>query len=270
MEQAIKSVAPDLVFHLAAQAALLQAWRDPEDTYRTNIIGQLYLLEAARQLSPQPKVLVVSSNEVYGAPENQQELPIRETNPFRPSNPYAVSKAAQDLMGYQYHCSFRLPVVRVRPFNHIGPGQSDTFVASAFARQIAEAEAGIQEPVVRVGNLEALRDFTDVRDIVRGYYDVLTKGAPGEVYNLGSGVAVSIKSLLEFYVTHCKVTLRIEADPERFRPVDVPCVYADCSKIQAATGWRPIIPLEQTLADVLEYWRAHVATAGQASPPHGS
>ena len=266
MTAALTSVGPDLVFHLAAQASVPQSWRDPEDTYRTNVMGQLTLLESLRKLPSPPRTLVASSNEVYGAPTGPEELPIRESNPLRPSNPYAVSKAAQDLMAYQYARSYGQPIVRVRAFNHTGPGQSDAFVTSAFARQVAEAEAGLREPVVRVGNLEAMRDFTDVRDMVRGYHDVLLNGVPGEVYNLGSGKAVTIQSILDFLVARSRVPLQVERDPERMWPADVPCVYADCAKAEQATGWRPTIPLEQTLSDVLEYWRAQVATLDRPSP----
>lgn len=265
VDRAMLAASPDLIFHLAAQANVPLAWQDPEDTYRINVIGQLHVLEAARKLPTMPRVLVISSNEVYGPPEGPHELPLRETNPMRPTNPYAVSKVTQDMMAYQYFKAFGMPVIRARPFNHIGPNQTDAYVAAAFARQVAEAEAGVREPVVRVGNLEALRDFSDVRDIVRGYYLAITKGVPGEAYNLGSGKAISIRSILDYFVSHSTIPISVEPDPARMRPVDVPCVYADCSKIRAATGWEPMIPLEQTLSDVLEYWRAQHA-ASPASP----
>lgn len=261
LTQAIGAARPEFVFHLAAQASVPASWRDPAATYATNVLGQLNLLEAiAGGAGTPPRVLVVSSNEVYGAPAGPDELPVREDNPLRPSNPYAVSKAAQDLMGYQYaHCG-RLPVVRVRPFNHIGPGQSDAYVAGAFARQMAEIEAGRSEPVIRVGNLEARRDFTDVRDTVRAYRLALLQGQPGEVYNVASGRPVSVRSLLDFYLSESPAAARVEPDPGRYRPVDVPEVYGDSSRLHAATGWAPAIPLERTLRDVLEYWRARTRT----------
>lgn len=258
LSRAVEDAAPDLVFHLAAQSSVAQSWQDPEGTILNNVLGQLHLLEVLRQQGRTPRVLIVSSNEVYGAPAGPEELPLKETSPLRPNNPYAVSKVAQDMMGYQYFLSHGLPIVRVRPFNHIGPGQSDAFVASAFARQIAEAEAGLREPVIQVGNLEAMRDFTDVRDMMRGYYLAISRGQPGEVYNLGSQRATSVQRLLDIFLARSRVSVDVRRDPERYRPVDVPCVYADCSKFREATGWRPTIPLEQTLADVLEYWRAHV------------
>ena len=187
-------------------------------TLVNNIAGQVNLSEAVLAEGLCPRMLVICSNEEYGivAPE---ELPVKETAPFRPTNPYAVSKVAQDMLGYQYFVSHGLPIVRVRPFNHLGPGQSDRFVSSAFARQIAEAEVGLREPILKVGNLTAERDFSDVRDIVRAYKLALEQGEPGEVYNLGSERAVSIQQLLDLMVSKCRVPLRVETDPELFRPV---------------------------------------------------
>ncbi|MBI4499294.1 MAG: GDP-mannose 4,6-dehydratase [Chloroflexi bacterium] len=256
---ALEDAAPDLVFHLAGQANVPRSWQDPEGTYRTNVLGQLHLLEAVAAVCPAARVLVVGSNEEYGPPR-PDELPIRETNPLRPASPYAVTKAAQDLMGYQYFLGRKLQCIRVRPFNHIGPRQDDGFVAPAFARQVAEAELGLRPPVVWVGNLAAQRDFTDVRDMVRGYYLVLTRGTPGEVYNLGSGRPVSAQALLEYFLAQAKVRLQVEVDPARFRPVDVPLVACDASKARAATGWEPTLPLERTLQDILDDWRMRVRT----------
>ena len=256
--QLLLSEQPDLVFHLAAQASPTQAWADPEETYRTNVLGQLNLLEGVRAMVHPPRVLVVSSNEVYGAPAAAADLPIAETCPLRPNNPYAVSKAAQDLMGQQYYLSHGLPVVRVRPFNHLGPGQSDAFVASAFARQVAEAEAGLRPPVMQAGNLAAQRDFSDVRDIVRGYYLALTIGVAGEVYNLCSGAPTAVQGLLDFFRSQSTLDIKVEQDLTRYRPGDVPFVYGDNRKARATLGWQPSIPLQQTLAEVLEYWRAQV------------
>lgn len=264
MRLALGAAAPDLVFHLAARPSVALSWQDPEGTMLTNIMGQLHLMEALWKLGMTPRVLVVSSNEVYGAPASEAELPIKESNPLRPSNPYAVSKVAQDMMGYQYFIGRGMPVVRVRPFNHLGPGQSDEFAASGFARQIAEAEQGQREPVIRVGNLDAIRDFSDVRDVVRGYYLALTQGQPGAVYNLGSGMPTSVRSLLDMLLVQSKTAVKVEQDPDRYRPVDVPCVYCDFELLREATGWAPSYPLEQTLKDVLEYWRGRMG--GDASP----
>ncbi len=257
LKDLFREVKPDYVFHLAAQAFVPASWADPWSTLENNIRGQLNVLLAAIELGSLPRVLVVGSADEYGivAPE---ELPICETNPLRPNSPYAVSKVAQDMLGYQYFASHRLPTVRVRPFNHIGPGQSPVFVTSDFAKQIAEAEAGLREPVIRVGNLEARRDFSDVRDIVRGYYLALSQGEPGEVYNLGAERSYAIGEVLNILIAFSKVPLSIEVDQARLRPSDTPEIIADCTKFRTQTGWRAEIPLEQSLKDILDYWRNNV------------
>jgi GDP-4-dehydro-6-deoxy-D-mannose reductase len=257
LKELFAATSPAYIFHLAAQAFVPASWKDPWETLANNIRGQLNVLLAAIAMGTWPRVLVVGSAEEYGivAPG---ELPIRETNPLRPSNPYAVSKVAQDMLGYQYYASHKLPVVRVRPFNHIGPGQSPVFVTSDFAKQIAEAEAGLREPVLHVGDLTTRRDFSDVKDIVRGYHMALTQGEPGEVYNLGAGRSYSIREVLDQLMGISRVPLRLEVDTSRLRPVDIPEIVSDCSKLRARTGWRAKIPLEQSLKDILEYWRQQV------------
>jgi GDP-4-dehydro-6-deoxy-D-mannose reductase len=224
-----------------------------------NIMSQLNLFQAVLAANIRPRILVVGSYEEYGS-LRPEELPAKETSPFRPTNPYGVSKIAQDMLGYQYFSSRGLYCVRVRPFNHLGPRQSETFVAPSFAKQVAEAEIGLREPVVRVGNLEAQRDFTDVRDIVRGYYLALLHGEAGEVYNLGSGRATSVQCILDFFLAHSKINLSVERDPSLLRPLDVPVTVCDFSKFREQTGWEPKIPLDQTLSDMLEYWRERVAS----------
>jgi GDP-4-dehydro-6-deoxy-D-mannose reductase len=183
---------------------------------------------------------------------------MKETNPLRPLSPYAVSKVAQDLLGYQYWQSYRLHVVRTRGFNHTGPRRGDVFVTSNFARQIARIEKGQVEPVIRVGNLEAKRDFTDVRDTVRAYWLALEKGDPGDVYNIGSGTTISMKDMLGILLSHSPAKVEVRIDPDRLRPSDVQILYADVSKFAAKTGWAPKIPLPTTLKDLLDYWRARV------------
>ncbi|MGE5620660.1 MAG: GDP-mannose 4,6-dehydratase [Sphingomonadaceae bacterium] len=254
VREILEQVRPNWVFHLAAQAFVPTAFADPTGTLVNNIVGQVNLLQSVLTWEEKPTVVVICSNEEYGMVE-PGDLPLKETAPFRPANPYAVSKVAQDMLGYQYYVAYGLPIVRIRPFNHIGPGQSDRFVASSFARQIAEAEMGLRPPVLKVGNLEAERDYSDVRDIVRGYHLAAVHGVPGDVYNLGSERAVSIRHLLDLLLARSRVQMRIEQDPARLRPADIPRVVADCSKFRALTGWRAEIPLEQTLADVLGYWR---------------
>ncbi len=258
LREIIERVQPDWIFHLAAQAFVPTAFADPTGTLVNNIIGQVNLFQAVLATGGRPTIMVVGSNEEYGMVE-PEDLPVKETTPFRPANPYAVSKVGQDLLGYQYHLSYGLPIVRVRPFNHIGPGQSDRFVASSFARQIAEAELGLRPPVLKVGNLEAERDYTDVRDIIRGYHLAVTRGAPGDVYNLGSGRAVSIRRLLDLLMSQSRVSLRVEQDPDRLRPSDIPRIVADSTKFHSLTGWKAEIPLEKTLTDTLNWWRETLA-----------
>jgi len=253
----LEQVAPDVIFHLAAQAFVPVSWQDPWDTLENNIRAETNILDGLVKLGAKPRVMVVGSNEEYGLVQ-PQDLPLREDSPLRTNSPYAVSKVAQDLLGLSYFLSYTLPVVRVRPFNHIGPRQSEGFVAPAFAKQIALIEAGRQEPVIRVGNLSAQRDFTDVRDVVRAYYLVVTKGQPGEVYNIGSGQPRTVQSLLETMLSLSAAQIRVEFDPERMRPSDTPVVYCDATRLRDATGWTLSISFEQTLRDVLDDWRARI------------
>lgn len=253
----IERARPDRIFHLAAQAFVGDSWADPWPTLETNLRSQVNLFEAVLAARMEPRILVLGSAEEYGrvAPE---DLPIRETCPLQPDSPYAVSKVGQDLLGLQYHLSHRLPVVRVRPFNHIGPRQRRKFVAPAFASQIAAIEAGRQPPVLRVGNLAARRDFTDVRDMVRAYVLALERGEPGEVYNIGSGRLQSIQSLLDALLSLSKTDIVVEADPARLRPSDVPEMACDASRFRARTNWEPRISFEQSLRDLLDYERGQV------------
>jgi GDP-4-dehydro-6-deoxy-D-mannose reductase len=209
------------------------------------------------RLSAAPRVMVVGSNEEYGLVQ-PKDLPLTETSPLRPNSPYGVSKVAQDMLGLQYYLSHQIPVIRVRPFNHIGPGQAPGFVASDFARQIAQAEAGQRPPIIKVGNLEARRDFSDVRDMVRAYHLAITAGVPGDVYNIGSGQDHSVQELLEVLLNHSRVEITVEQDPSRMRPSDVKAVRCDASKFNAVTGWQPSISFETTLHDVLEDWRQRI------------
>lgn len=255
--RAVAEIVPTHVFHLAAQSHVPTSHSDNGATLVNNIVGQTNLLDACRALPEAPRVLVVASAEEYGL-ARPEEMPLREDQLFRPTSPYAVSKIAQDLLGWQYFISYGLPVVRVRPFAHIGPGQSDRFAVSAFARQIAEIEAGLCPPVVRVGNLEARRDFLDVRDMVRAYYLALTKGEPGEVYNIGGGTAIGIGEVLDLLLTLSPLAIAVERDPARMRPSDIPLLVADSTRLRAATGWLPTIPLAQSVRDVLDWWREQV------------
>ncbi len=255
--EVIAAARPDRVFHLAAQAAPARSFADPGDTLMTNILGQVNLFEECLAQHLDPVLLVIGSGDEYGL-VRPEDLPIAESTPFRPTSPYAVSKIAQDLLGLQYFLSHRLRCVRVRPFNHIGPRQSDAFVVASFARQVAEAEAGLTPPVIRVGNLEPARDFTDVRDMVRAYWIAAERGQAGDVYNIGSGRAHRIGDILTALVAMSRAPLTVEVDPARLRPTDVQVTICDAGKFMRATGWRPVIAIEQTLRDVLDYWRQRV------------
>ena len=248
---------PDYTFHLAGQSFVPYSWRNPWLTFDQNVHIQLNLFRAMIRAELDGRILVVGSGDEYGAIE-PSDLPIDENTPLRPVSPYAVSKIAQDFLGWQYHHSHGIHAVRVRPFNHIGPGQREMFVASSFAKQIAEIEAGLREPVLRHGNLEARRDFTDVRDMVRAYWLLLNQGQPGEVYNAGSGRAVSIQQILDILLSMSRVPIRTELDPERMRPSDIPVIVCDPTRLHLTTGWQAEIPLEKTLADILDDWRAKV------------
>ncbi|MBL8097330.1 MAG: GDP-mannose 4,6-dehydratase [Anaerolineales bacterium] len=256
-------IRPDYVYHLAGQAFVGQSWSDPWGTLEINVRAQLNLLEAALAERINPRFLSVGSMEEYGRVA-ERDLPIREAQALRPDSPYGVSKVAQDMLGLQYHLSRGLPVIRVRPFNHIGPRQSRRFVAPAFASQIAAIEAGKQAPVIQVGNLSARRDFTDVRDVVRAYVLALEHGEPGEVYNIGSGGSHSIQSLLERLLSYSTQAITIETDSERLRPADVPDVVCDARHLRDATGWQPRITFDQSLRDLLAYERTQVDAAAAA------
>ena len=250
----VERVRPDYVFHLAAQSNVMIAFKDPEATIMNNVVGQLNLLDALRKTSPAARILAVGSSEQYGL-VRPQDIPIHEGVPFRPNNPYAVSKIAQDALALQYFLAYGQQIIRVRPFNHFGPGQSENFVAAAFAKQVALIEAGLQEPIIYVGNLEAARDFTDVRDMMHAYYLAITRGEPGDIYNIGSGKGRPIQWLLDTLISMSHVSVEIKQDPARMRPSDIPSNVCDNSHFVRQTDWQPRIDLEQTLRDVLEYWR---------------
>ncbi len=264
LRRVIAEARPDAIFHLAAQSYVPTSWRAPTETLITNIAGQANLFEAVRAAGLDPVIQIAGSSEEYGL-VLPDEVPIRESNPLRPLSPYAVSKVAQDMLAYQYFRSYGMKTVRTRGFNHTGPRRGEVFVSSNFAKQIASIEAGLQEPVIRVGNLDAKRDFTDVRDMVRAYWLAVTKATPGEVYNLGSGRDITIRALLDLLIGMSDVQVEVEIDPDRLRPSDVEVLLADSSKFRGETGWEPVIPLETTLSDLLDFWRQRIA--GSQSAP---
>jgi GDP-4-dehydro-6-deoxy-D-mannose reductase len=250
----IEKVRPEYIFHLAAQSYVPTSWHAPSESLTTNVLGQLHIFEAVRKLDHKCRIQIACSSEEYGM-VYENEVPITEENPLRPLSPYGVSKVGQDLLGYQYFMSYKTDVVRTRCFNHTGPRRGPVFVCSDFARQIVEIERGRRDPVMYVGNLEASRDFSDVRDIVKAYWLALEKGKGGEVYNICQGKSWKIQEILDMLLGMTSAEIEVKLDKSRLRPSDVPILEGDSSKFRKETGWKPEIPFEQTLKDVLEYWR---------------
>jgi len=248
---------PDAVVHLAGLTFVPAAERDPSETYRVNVGGLLALLAAVRAEAPKARVLAVGSADVYGAVE-RSELPVREETPFRPVTVYGASKAAADLAAGQWARAYGLDVVRARPFNHTGPGQDAAFVCSALARQVAAIEAGKQDSVLRVGNVDPVRDFSDVRDIAAGYVALLERGHSGDAYNLCSGSGSSIAEVIAILRTHARIPVRVHSDPALRRAVDVERIVGSHERATRDTGWAPRIPLDDTLGALLDDWRARI------------
>lgn len=248
---------PDEIYHLAAQSFVPTSWSAPAETLDTNIQGQLNILEAAREVVPNARIHVVGSSEEYGL-VYPDECPMTETQPLRPLSPYGVSKVGQDLLGWQYFQSYGLHVIRTRAFNHTGPRRGEVFVTSSFSKQLAEIKKGITEPVIKVGNLEAKRDFSDVRDVVKAYQMVVTKGEPGEVYNICSGIGRPIQSVLDLLLEITGLDVKIEQDPSRMRPSDVMVLEGSSEKIKREVGWAPSITFEVTMKDLYEFWLERV------------
>lgn len=257
LRKSLEKIKPDRIFHLAAQSYVPASWKCPAETLSVNAVGQNNLFETVLSLGLNVKIQIAGSSEEYGL-VLPDEIPIKETNPLRPLSPYAVSKVAQDLMAYQYYKSYGLHTVRTRGFNHTGPRRGEVFICSNFAKQIAEIEKKKREPVLHVGNLEAKRDFTDVRDTVRAYWLALEKGEPGDVYNIGTGKAYSAQEVMDKLLSMSMVKVKVKVDSDRLRPSDVPVLLSDCSKFVRLTGWQPRISFERSLQDLLDYWRERV------------
>lgn len=257
VREVVQAVQPDHIYHLAGQANVRYSFDAAWETLESNIRGTLNIFEAVRQLRLTPRMLVVSSADVYGA-ARQDQLPLTEESAFNPSSPYSVSKIAQDMLALQYARAHRLHIIRMRPFNHIGPGQKTGFAAADWASQIAEIEAGRREPIVWVGNLDTARDFTDVRDVVRAYALAIERGEMGEVFNVCTGHATPMRLILDTLTRLSTIPIRVEVDPSKFRPVEIHTLYGSNARLRERTGWEPVTPLEQTLQDVLAEWRAQV------------
>lgn len=248
---------PNYIFHLAAQSSVAYSWKNPVLTVDINVKGTLNLLDAIRQCDYSPAVLIIGSGEEYGRIDPQM-VPIEEDCELKPGNIYAVTKACQNRMATIYAHAYGLNLILVRAFNHFGPKQAPIFVAADFCKQVVQIEKGYQEAVMHVGNLSAKRDFTDVRDVVKAYVKLIQFGKAGETYNVGSGHAIPIQGILDEILAQSQSKISIEVDPKKLRPVDVPIIEADTSKIYAATGWKPEISLKQTVADTLSYWRKQI------------
>jgi len=264
MKTILSKEKPDAIFHLAAQSYVPYSFNAPIATLEANIIGTCNLLEAVKELKQSsnydPVVHICSSSEVYGQVQ-KGETPIKETNPFRPASPYAVSKVGEDMLAKQYWDSWKIQTIRTRMFTHTGPRRGSVFVVSNFARQIAAIEAGLIPPVVKVGNLDSVRTFTDVRDAVHAYWLLVTKCPPGEVYNIGGVETMKIREMLDMLLKMSTTkNIKVEVDPDRLRPSDVTLQIPSTEKFHKQTGWTPQIKFEKTLKDTLDYWREYFET----------
>lgn len=255
----IRKFKPDQIYHLAAQSSVSRSWKDPVDTFRSNVFGGINLLESLRETSPGTDMLVICTAEEYG--EIKDGRAIIESDKIYPENPYAVSKSAMDFISTMYHRAYGLNIMVARSFNHIGPGQSEGFVCSDFARQISLIEAGRQEPVISVGNLGSSRDFLDIRDAAKAYWHIMNRGKPGDVYNVCSGKAVKISALLDMLISLSSTgNIEVRVDKDKSRPIDIAEIFGDNSKLISATGWQPEYILEASLSDTLDWWREKIDT----------
>lgn len=250
----LKKVRPDYIFHLAAQSSVSLSWKNPSLTIDVNVKGSVNVLDAVRELDYKPRILLIGSGEEYGhiLPD---EVPIAEENPTRPGNIYAATKACMNMIGKIYADAYQMDIILVRAFNHIGPKQSPVFVVADFCKQVAEIEKGLREPIIRVGNLSAKRDFTDVRDVVRAYSLLIQEGVAGETYNIGSSKAIAIEDILKMILSLTNFNIKVEVDHNRIRPTDIPIIEANINKLRDLIDWKITKPVEYTLKDIIDYWR---------------
>lgn len=261
----VRQIRPNRIYHLAAQSSPVESFRNLQGVYETNFWGTYNLLEAVRQVAPKARVLVVGSGQCYG-PVKPSQLPATEDQAFAPPNPYALSKAAADMLAGQYYSRFGLHLIRARPFNHTGPGQAADFVCSDFARQIAAIDLGLRRPVVCTGDLRAKRDFSDVRDVVRAYELLLEKATPGEAYNVASGQATSVRQIVRLLASFSSRPIRLSVQRQRLRPGDARTLYGSNRKLRYATNWKPVYSLRSTLQDLYEYWKMDLRERGIVDP----
>ena len=260
VDEIIRFYKPDRIYHLAAQASVKYSWANPVETFQTNVFGGIYLLEALKRYCPECKMLIVCTAEEYGEVENGNADAIREEFKINPSNPYAISKASLDFFASTFQKVNNLNIYISRSFNHIGPGQSDSFVTSDFARQIAEIETDLRQPVIHVGNIDVCRDFLDVRDVVRAYECIIQKGRPGQAYNVCSGKKRKISEILDILLAlSIKKNISIKVDAIKLRPIDIKVIYGDNSKLKKETGWEAVIDINRSLKDILNWWRERSA-----------
>lgn len=257
VSELLERIRPDYIFHLAAQSSVALSWKNPDLTVDVNIKGSLHVLDAIRALDYKPRVLLIGSGEEYGH-VFPNEVPIMEDNVLRPGNLYAATKACQNMIGKIYADAYKMDIMSVRAFNHIGPNQAPLFVVADFCKQVSEIEAGQKEPIMKVGNLSAKRDFADVRDVVRAYVMLMEKGKAGETYNVGSGKSIEIAEILRQIISLSDVEIKVQVDQDRIRPVDVPIIEADVTKLMECCGWECEIPLNVMLEETLNYWRGQV------------
>jgi len=259
IKSVIDQIKPNYIFHLAAQTSVPVSWKAPQQTLLNNIIGTLNIFEAVRMSKIDPVIHVPGTCDEYGL-VHPRELPVKEENPLRPMNPYGVSKVSQEKLALQYHHSYNMKIITTRSFNQTGPRNNELFVCSALAKQIAEIEKNKKKPIIFHGNLEAKRDFTDIRDIVKAYWLAVNKCSPGQIYNICSEKkgTYSISQILNMLISMSKSEIKLKQDPNRMRPSDAPVIYGDCSKFKKLTNWKPEITVKQSLKDLLDYWRKRV------------